>query len=133
MSSLSCRVLMLTSLVASLACVSSPAANRASVSLVGDSTAVLREVEIAHAGTRTAYDTIRRLRPEYLAFTRRNETSEEIAVYVDGIRLGTVAVLHTVPSHAIREIRRLSAREATTRFGTGHSAGAILIATKAGR
>ena len=59
--------------------------------------------------------------------------NDDVAVYVDGIRIGTVQALSGIPATNVREIRRLDTRDATTRFGTGHTAGAILIFTKSGR
>ena len=52
---------------------------------------------------------------------------------VDGMRLGGLDALHELPSASVRKIRTLDARDATTRFGTGHSAGAIIVLTRVGR
>jgi hypothetical protein len=98
----------------------------------GDSS-VITEQEIVRGNARTAYQTIERLRPHFLSVSRAQGSTGERVVYVDGVRLGTVAVLHQIPSASIREVRYLDAREATIRFGTGHSAGAIVVATKTGR
>ncbi len=51
----------------------------------------------------------------------------EIIVYMDGTRLGDVGDLQGVSIVGITGIQRLSASEATQRFGTGHARGAILI------
>ncbi len=53
-----------------------------------------------------------------------------LVVYIDNTRHGTLQDLVTIPTHGITEVRRLSPREATTRFGTGHPRGAILISTR---
>jgi hypothetical protein len=47
--------------------------------------------------------------------------------------VGGVNALGNIASTTIREIRRLDALEATTRYGTGHPGGAIVIITKHGR
>jgi hypothetical protein len=127
------NVVMLAGLVSAGSCASPRSAGRPSPQTPSEAGSVLGEAEITRAGARTAYDAIRRLRPEYLAFTRRNGSSDKLVVYVDGIRIGTTEDLHTISSTSLREVRRLAAREATTRFGTGHSGGAIVILTKSGR
>lgn len=133
MSSAPCfRTPVFVSLALTLACGSTQATTRGRTMFAGQSRAVLTEGEIGGASARTALDVIRRLRPEYLAFTRRNGLGDEVAVYVDGIRLGTVEALGNISATNVREVRRLDARDATTRFGTGHTAGAILILTKSG-
>ncbi len=58
-----------------------------------------------------------------------------LVVYLDGARFGTVDlpatsgnnILRSIDSTNIREMRYLSAGEATTRYGTGHDQGAILV------
>lgn len=94
---------------------------------------MLNEAEITRAGARTAYEAIERLRPWYLSLTRTRGASGERAVYVDGMRLGGLDALRGIPSASVREIRTLDSREATMRFGTGHSAGAIVVLTRVGR
>ena len=94
---------------------------------------LLTQEEIARDGSRTAYQTIEHLRPQYLWMNRAHASTGERVVYVDEVRLGTIDALRGIASTTIREIRYLDAREATSRFGTGHSAGAIVILTKTGR
>jgi hypothetical protein len=84
----------------------------------------------------TAYDVIRALRPSYLR-TRGSSTmglSAEpvLVVYLDMIKVdGTsTANLKRIPSAQIRTIQYLNSIDATTRFGTDHGAGAILISTR---
>jgi hypothetical protein len=127
------RILILGVVTATVACGGARSTSRPPVPLVGEARSVLTAGEISGAGARTAYESIRRLRPEYLSNTRRNGPSDEPSVYIDGVRIGTIEALHAISSMTVHEIRRLGSREATTRFGTGHSAGAILIVTKSGR
>lgn len=54
----------------------------------------------------------------------------DIVVYQDGVRSGGSNTLESMPTIAVREIRFINAADATTRFGTGHPMGAILVTTK---
>jgi hypothetical protein len=51
-------------------------------------------------------------------------------VYVDDVSYGNINSLSNLNTNQIREIRFLSAQNATTRWGTGHMAGVILVTTK---
>jgi hypothetical protein len=93
----------------------------------------------------TAYDVIQRLRPHFLrerspgAITTpfdkngdRNQaaTKVPIQVYINGVKAGIAAVsLREVLAEAVIDIVYLNASDATTRFGTGHDNGAIMVAT----
>lgn len=74
------------------------------------------------------YDAIRFLRPQFLT-PRGGGTSTEPVVYVDNIRRGGIDSLNNLFVSQVSEIRYMSASEATTRFGTGHPGGAILVKT----
>ena len=77
---------------------------------------------------------IERLRPRFLRVrgpsSVTNPAADRVVVYVDQARMGGVDILDQIPAQDIQEIRYLSAADATSRYGTGHSAGAILITTK---
>lgn len=95
---------------------------------------VITEREIQESALLDAFEVVRALRPEFL---RTRGTSSfratdpvEAQVYVDGVRTGDPETLRRLPRDVVREIRYIDAREATTRYGTGHGAGAILVATK---
>lgn len=95
---------------------------------------LITETEIEESAMLDAFEVVRALRPEFLR-TRgvssfRATDPVEAQVYVDGVRFGNPDGLRRVPREVLREIRYIDAREATTRFGTGHGAGAILVATK---
>ena len=124
------RYLTLAGLSATAACAAAPFATRSLAPPAGPS-AVLLENEIARTSVGTAYQLIEQLRPEY--FTVIRGSTDQIVIHVDGIRVGGIETLHTIPSNTIREIRRLSPSDATLRFGTGYSSGAILILIKSGR
>jgi hypothetical protein len=54
----------------------------------------------------------------------------EIVIYIDGTRAGSRETLTGVLSQNVKEIRYINASDATTRFGTGHPLGAIMVVTK---
>ena len=96
---------------------------------------VITAVEIARVNATTALEAIQRLQPAMLTKHRgptsfRNEDQSQISVYVDGSRFGGVGSLSLIEATSIREIRFLSAPEATFRYGTGNSAGAIDIKSR---
>lgn len=57
-------------------------------------------------------------------------TPVPVMVYKDNARLAGVDDLRQVPLSTIREIRFLQGPEAVIRFGTNHSAGAILVTSR---
>ncbi len=83
-----------------------------------------------------AYDVVTRLRPQWFS-SRGTQSLQEGGpsmplVYVDGIQYGQVQRLRDIDSNLLHEIRYLGASQATTRFGTGHFGGAILVETRRG-
>ena len=78
----------------------------------------------------TAHDVVRQLRPMWLQLRAVGGTREEPVVYVDNMPRGGLSALTEVPASAVLEIRNLNATDATTRLGTGHRAGAILLTTR---
>lgn len=82
-------------------------------------------------GVKTAYDAVRALRPQFLrarpSGSVRNRQPVPIAVYVDGTYRGGTEILTQLQANAVAEIRWLSGTDATTRFGTNHESGAILV------
>lgn len=105
---------------------------------------LISEAEIAALGgtVPTAYGIVQRLRPAMFrnrsgsAARESNGSSSmdtgtnEIQVYLDNQRMGGVRALDDITLSQIREIRYLSASDATTLFGTGNSAGAIQVMGK---
>ena len=53
----------------------------------------------------------------------------EDLVFIDEQRMGGLATMRGLPVENVREIRYVAARDATTRWGTGYTAGVILIVT----
>lgn len=94
---------------------------------------VIVESEIPASGAQNALEVIQRVRPSMLR-ARNGTTAEngvmDIVIYIDGVRAGERQSLTAVPAGNVREIRYINATDATTRFGTGHALGAILVTTK---
>jgi hypothetical protein len=81
----------------------------------------------AVSGPTTAYDAVQRLRPMWL-FTRRG--GERPVVYVDNLWRGDFEELYRISPAEIQEIQLFKGYDATTRWGTGHAAGVILVTMK---
>jgi hypothetical protein len=88
--------------------------------------------EIASLNVSTAYQIIQHLRPEYLR--TRGPTSIQIpeasvaAVYLNGVRLlDGIRDLHRIQASDVESIHFMGAADATTRWGTNHTGGAIEI------
>ncbi len=105
------------------------------------------------AGARNAFELIRALRPNWLEArgvqslgspgvyqttrgpggdVRRERggptnSAREVMVYVDGTRMGGPEMLRQILASNLQEVRYLGGTEATSRFGTDHAAGAILV------
>ena len=95
----------------------------------------ITEAEIAfEKGISNAYDAIQRLRPDMLRKRMGARTGEgasaDIEIYVDGRHVGALETLRSIPAEQIKEILYLNSSDATLRFGTGHTEGAILITSK---
>jgi len=90
--------------------------------------------EIAAITAGTATDIVRQLRPNWLRSRGPVSTSRSAPalpiVYIDDVRTGDPSTLDRIPSHNVSEIRFLTGRDATTRFGMDHGGGAILVTTK---
>ncbi|MGQ0537304.1 MAG: hypothetical protein ACT4R6_00020 [Gemmatimonadaceae bacterium] len=107
----------------------------------GNST-LLTESEIAAAGLETLYDVIERLRPNMLRTRGQigrisgasagdpGVQASSIRVYLNGTPVGDISYLRSIQAASVREVRLLNSSDATTRFGTGHDAGALLITSK---
>jgi hypothetical protein len=92
--------------------------------------------EISQYGTagRSAYDLIRQLRPEFLrsrgVTSLRDLTPPTATVYLDGVKYGDLNSLKLISAEQLTRVQYLNGSEATTRYGTDHVGGAILITTK---
>ena len=76
----------------------------------------------------TAFQLIRQVRPGWL---RSRSRTYEVKVYLDEVPVADgVRRLQSLEVRDLLEIRHLSAADATTRFGTDHTDGAILVTTR---
>lgn len=94
---------------------------------------VIRTAELVQHLGEDLYTFIQRARPAWLQ-TRAPLSAQgapAIVVVLDGVpQEPGLDRLRTLRASDVQEVRRLSATDATTRFGTGMTAGAILVATK---
>ena len=94
----------------------------------------LEEIRLARTGGSTAWDLISQLRPEYLRSRGRSSLRDPApataVVYVDDIRFGELDSLRTMNADQILRVQYVNAADATTRYGTDHLGGAIIITTK---
>ncbi|MGD2071714.1 MAG: Plug domain-containing protein [Gemmatimonadota bacterium] len=81
-------------------------------------------------GAHDVHDALRLIRPRMLG--TRAPRKDAPVVYVDGVRVGHVAYLRRLPVREIESIRRLGGPDATTRYGTDHVGGALLVTTRLG-
>ena len=99
---------------------------------------VITEAEITSraAEASNALQVVQKLRPQMLRSRGRFSPADSSGttmipkVIVDDVAYGNVDALANVNAIAVREIRYLSAADATTRWGTGYPGGAILVTMK---
>ena len=78
---------------------------------------------------------VQQLRPTWLRsrgdFSASSSSrTAEVIVYLNEARLGTWQELDKIPISSVKELRFFSPSDATTRWGTGHTRGAILITSR---
>ncbi len=95
---------------------------------------VVTTEELAGADYLSGLEAVRRLRPNWLRVrgqaTFSRQWSEGIRLYVDGRHHHDISELKSIRCSDIREMRFLTGREATMRYGTDHGDGAILVQLK---
>jgi TonB-dependent receptor-like protein len=123
-------VVAAVAIAATLAC--------SSATTQGSRTATSRRVllgdEIRSVSATSAHEAVQRLRPEWLRrrgqISIRDPSAGEVIVYLDGVRYGGPGSLQNIRAEMIMQMEFLDASDATTRFGTGHGGGAILVRTR---
>jgi len=75
-----------------------------------------------------AYAAVQRLRSAWLR--PRSAGGSPIAVFVDGVRAGDLEMLRQIAVITVRELRFIDPSDATTRWGTGYTNGAIMVSTQ---
>jgi hypothetical protein len=107
----------------------------------------ITEPEIRGSSAGNAYDLVSALRPEWLVTRGTHSVSEtargegagrqlrarpgapKLIVYLEDVRLGDVDRMRSVVAESLTRVRFLDSREATLRYGMGHTHGAILLST----
>lgn len=117
------------------ACARAPAAGTPAGQVRSTSTRnVITEEEIARGGQGSAFDIIRRLRPEF--FSSRGLTSLEPGsqvqpeVVLDGVPVGGIEYLRQVPAGTIRLVRLYRASEVPAKYSSRYANGLIEVTTK---
>lgn len=98
------------------------------------STSVITADELAGVSELNCYEAVQRLRPSWLRTRGRVSMTMQqgIRLYVDGMSRGYVSELTSIRANAVERMRYLSGPEATSRYGTDHGDGAILVTLRRG-
>ena len=108
------------------ACASTSSSNRGSLDVV-------TRAEMDGVQAADAYALLQRLRPQFLrtrgSVSMSNTSDAYPIVYLNNVRHGNLNSLRDIPVNDIQEIRFISASDATTRWGTGHGSGVIMVRT----
>lgn len=123
-------LLIVLSVVSSAACAAGPPGESRGGSR-GSGT-ITRE-DLAALAPFNAFQVVRRLRPQWLR-TRgaANFSGEQLrpVVFVDRSERGEIRELEQIPADDVERITFLSARDATTRYGTGYPGGVIEVISR---
>src|SRR5215207_2585336 len=101
---------------------------------------VITADQIVRSKATNAYDLIASIRPQMFtahgAPTTRGQQpvtsgrqTAPVVVYVDNVKVGLIAELKALATLDVREIRYLSPRAATDRWGEHHAGGVIFVTT----
>jgi len=90
------------------------------------------EVAECEGEARNALELVVHLRPTWLRAGMRSSAPDAPIIYLDGVRSNDPSALEFLSTLAVQEIRFLSRRDATTRYGPNHGGGAILVTTRIG-
>jgi hypothetical protein len=92
---------------------------------------VITAEELAAVEAPTVYEAVERLRPHFLrgrgTTSMRNAQPALPVVYYAGVRQGGIEMLRQLRTRDVVEVRYLNASDATTRYGTDHTGGAIVV------
>jgi len=92
----------------------------------------ITHAEIQLTSFADALEVVRRLRPRWLTGRGpdRINNPTQVVVYLDNVRVGGPEALGDIPAGTIRSMQFVDAGTATTRWGTGHASGAIVVLTQ---
>jgi hypothetical protein len=85
--------------------------------------------ELRQSAQSTVLDFVRANRPQWLRTRGVGAAANPVAVYLDGQRVGGPEQLRGISTEITSGLRYVDGQEATTRWGSGHSNGAILVTT----
>ena len=94
---------------------------------------VITRAELEAQPVSDAYEAVARLRPSWLRrplAPTMQAGGNPVMVYVDRQQFGTSESLRGLTTEHIERIEFVSARDATTRYGTGHPSGVIEVTTR---
>ena len=86
------------------------------------------QAELEPLGQLDALQAVQRLRARWL--TTRAGSGQDPVLYVDGTRRGAPDELRFIRADEVRQMDFMSGPDASTRFGTGHQGGAILVLSR---
>jgi hypothetical protein len=133
MSTALARLALTVAVAASAACsASAPYGFHRATAAPYPSRDILGEAEIRGAHVTTAYEAIMRLRPTYVTWQRITTGNERRLVFVDGMLMGGLDVLRTMPAGDIHEVRLITAVNGAYGYALANSGGALLITTRVG-
>jgi hypothetical protein len=92
----------------------------------GATTNRIVQAELEALPQMNALQAIERLRNQWL----RTRSGDAPQLYVDGARRSSISDLQSILSTEVEQMQYMSAGDATNRFGTGHTGGAILVTMK---
>lgn len=93
----------------------------------GGSANVLTAADLEASGGEPLYDTLERIRPQWLV-TRSGQPNP--VVLIDGVQSGGMGTMRTLTSGSVEEIRYIRPEAAASRFGRGFEGGAFEITLK---
>ena len=82
--------------------------------------------ELEPLGQMSALQAVERLRPRWT----QSRAGDSPVLYVDGARRSSVNDLQSIRLNDVEQMEYMSASDATTRYGTGHAGGAIMVTTR---
>ena len=95
------------------------------------STRIVR-AELEPLGQIDALQAVQRLRSQWVR-SRAGLSGDPPVLYVDGTRRGSADEMRFIRIDEVEQMQYMSPSDATTRYGTGHTGGAILVTTIRGR
>ncbi len=96
----------------------------------GASSTRIVKAELDQLGPMSAQQAIERLRPRWLQSRAGITGGAGPVLYVDGARRSSITDLSGMRLSDIQEMQYMSSSDATNRFGTGHTGGAIMVSTR---